>query len=144
MAEIYVAGRTSMIEEVRIVQSQCVAAGHTITHDWTTVVEEVGGAADEKHVPAKKQQEYAGWDMEGVHDADLVIMVCGPNLCGTLIEFGMALAWGKPIWIVGTPERESVFFHRSNVLRRGHIPMHKDDHGILSMALRQLKQYAER
>lgn len=119
--KIYVAGKTHDIRTVRTVQKLAVNLGHEITHDWTKAVEENGGPANERGVPVQAQAQYAQGDAAGVYRADLVI-VCGhPNLCGTLIEMGMALAWGKLVWTVGRFERESVFFHMPPVTRVAHI-----------------------
>jgi hypothetical protein len=46
-----------------------------------------------------------------------VIVMCAPDLLGTAIEIGMAIAWGRPIWLVGQPDRDSVFFYLENVRR---------------------------
>lgn len=115
--QIYVAGRTDNIEQVRFVQKSCRVAGHGITHDWTEIVEEVGGAARDDIVTPEKQRGFAEKDLEGVRTCDLLIMVASPKLTGTLIETGAALAWGKPVWVLGEPERHSVFFHLPGVTK---------------------------
>jgi hypothetical protein len=117
MINSYVAGRTNMLAEVREVQGLLVANGHRITHDWTRTVEAVGGAARDNVVSPEDQRVYAERDLKGVVDATDIWVVCGPGLCGTLIEVGAALALGKRVHIIGEPERHSVFFHMPTVSR---------------------------
>jgi nucleoside 2-deoxyribosyltransferase len=116
---IYVAGRTNNVAGVRLVQTMVRENGHTVTHDWTQIVEELGGGVGDAHVQASRDEkrEYARADREGVSQADLVIAVCSPQLCGTLIEIGMALIKRKPVWLLGEPERETVFFELEEVVR---------------------------
>lgn len=114
---IYVAGRTDNISEVRMVQKACTVAGHEITHDWTQIVDEVGGAARDDVVSKERQRGFAEADLEGVGDCDIFIMVASPKLCGTLIEFGAAAVLDKLVWILGHPERHSVFFHLPHVVK---------------------------
>lgn len=117
--KVYVAGRTNMIDQVRVLQRLVTNHGHEITFDWTAVIEAIGGDSNEKNIAPTAQRANAIKDMVGVQDCDVLIMQCGPGMCGTLIEVGMALALGKKVWIIGSPERESVFFHLDNVTRMG-------------------------
>ena len=96
---IYVAGKTHDIPTVRAVQRMATAHGHTITHDWTQIVQEVGGPAHEHGVSDEKQREYAEGDTSGVWLSDLVIACGHPDLCGTLWECGMAVAFRRPLWL---------------------------------------------
>jgi hypothetical protein len=113
--KVYVAGRTNMLTEVREIQAVVRKQGGVITHDWTKIVDEVGGAARDDGVSATRQGEFARGDLRGVREANLVIMVAGPGLCGALVEVGAALGQDKPVLIYGEPERHSVFFHHPAV-----------------------------
>lgn len=89
---VYVAGKFSppTIARVREIQAQLVAAGHTITCDWTS-----------DDVPAPQQ---AVNDMHGVLGADVFVLVAEDHsvvYCGAVAELGMAIASGLPIYVLG-------------------------------------------
>ena len=118
--KIYVAGKTNDFERVRRIQRMCVRYGHTISYDWTKTVETVGedGAVGQTLSPEFKR-ECAMYDEHGVDNADLIIAVVDhPNITGTLIEIGMAIALRKEIWLVGEPPRDSVFFYGDQIKRK--------------------------
>lgn len=115
--QVYVAGRTNNIPQVRRIQQLAREAGHRITYDWCVNVEEVGGAENEKGVDPGRQAVFADADRVGVKQADLLIAVLGPQVCGTLIEIGIALGGATEVWLLGTLERESVFFQLPGVRR---------------------------
>jgi nucleoside 2-deoxyribosyltransferase len=112
---VYVAGRTNNVAQVRAVQRIARDEGWEITHDWTQIVEEVSGSAKgadqpSARVPDERKREYAEGDIYGVRNADVVIVVCSPDLTGTLVEVGIAIERATPVWIFGKPDRETVFF----------------------------------
>lgn len=113
--EVYVAGKTDDWRRVRRVQEACVRMGHTITFDWTRVIEREGTDAGLDPEQKDFRQACAIHDQVGVEKADLFIMCCHPGLCGTLIEFGMAAMRRIPIIVLGEPERNSVFFELPGV-----------------------------
>lgn len=122
MKKVYVAGKTNNYREVREVQQICRSLGLEITHDWTQVIGEVGEDGGLKgEASDSKRQQWAIDDVQGVRAADLFIMLCSPGVCGTLIEFGIAVELELPIVIIGTPERDSVFFELPNVTRSGYL-----------------------
>lgn len=132
---IYVAGRTNDIPRIKRMQAACVMHGHKITYDWTENVNAQSLAGDAGlEVTAEQKREYAVKDLSGVYYSDLVIACCAPGWLGTAIEFGAACAWGRPIWLVGEPEKESVFFELTNVRRV--------EHDLL--AYKMLYEYSER
>lgn len=116
MRNVYVAGKTDDYENVRSVQELCRRVGLHVTHDWTETVE-ANGAGLKGKISDELRREFAYADAEGVREADLLIMLCSPGLCGTLIEFGIAAEREMPIVVVGTPERDSVFFELEDVSR---------------------------
>lgn len=118
---IYVGTKTDNYLAARWVMSEARKLGHVITHDWTQQVEEVGDAI-EQNIPLKDQRRFAQNDRMGVWRADLVIVLAYPRICGTLVEFGMALAWNKPVWLVGEPTQSTIFFAEENVIRLADIP----------------------
>lgn len=115
---IYVAGRTDDILRIKRMQNACKLNGHKITYDWTENVNAQSLALNSGVVvDDNTKRQYAEKDLVGVYSSDLLIACCAPGWLGTAIEFGLALAWNKPIWLVGTPERESVFFELAHVTR---------------------------
>lgn len=68
-----------------------VELGHEITHDWTFVVH---GESDDPD-----WTQHASDDAQGVADADFVPVIL-PGGLGTHTEMGMALALGKPIFLL--------------------------------------------
>lgn len=89
---VYVAGKYSPAtnERVREVQAALIAAGHTITYDWTR--DEVVGATQAIN------------DMTGVLTADVFVLVAEAHdvvYCGAVAELGMALASGLPVYVLG-------------------------------------------
>jgi hypothetical protein len=122
MIPCYVAGRTTELDKVREVQDVIKQLGGTISHDWTRAAPEDalrGGGAGAAYnaVPHAQKQKFAEDDLLGVRNASLVVAVCGPGWVGTLIEIGFALAHNTPVWLIGAPERESVFYHLVEVTR---------------------------
>jgi hypothetical protein len=114
MGSFYVAGKTHDFMKVRVAQEMVRMAGHRITHDWTLEVQQTGTTLpkdNELRMSLDLQRDAAMKDLNGVYAASTVIVICGhPNLCGTLIEVGAALATGKDIWHVGPFPRYSIFF----------------------------------
>ena len=106
--KVYVAGSfADRWESVSYVMSKLVYHGHTITYDWRR----------EDDTPESK----AVADVMGVAQADfLVAVMVNPHLTyrGTYVEMGLALALGKPIYVIGDAGQECIFLHHP-LVRRG-------------------------
>lgn len=113
---VYVASSTKNIPTVRRIQHTALAYGHRITSDWTKAVERYGENPGVDTLDKAIAKECALEDARGVRGADLVIVLCHPDMRGTWIEIGMALAWQIPVWLVGEPERDSVFFQIDEII----------------------------
>jgi nucleoside 2-deoxyribosyltransferase len=89
--KFYVAGKFEEAPEIAYIQDQLEAMGHTVTFDW---VGEHNSLSTLGNLMA---------DIKGVQDADVVIgrFVNPLAYAGSYTEMGMALAWGKPVWIYG-------------------------------------------
>jgi hypothetical protein len=103
---------------MRTLMDQLTAAGHVVTHDWTRT-EEFGedghpAFADESGIPKERLAMHAADDVRGVRTADLVVAVADTPLCGALIEIGVALAVGVPVWVVA-PWRWTIFWEHDLV-----------------------------
>ena len=94
--DVYVASSFKNQAEVKEVMSQLVSLGHRITFDWTG--EDASGLKGSELT--RYLTECAMSDMNGVNSADAVIVINHPEMRGALVEMGMAIASGKPIFLV--------------------------------------------
>jgi hypothetical protein len=109
MANVYVASKTDNWEYARFVMHMAAAKGHRVTYDWTQDVEQVGADANLENDP-KRRAHLAALDVQGVREADLLVLLAYPGWCGALIEFGIAVERDMDVFLVGQPERNSIFF----------------------------------
>jgi len=101
---VYLAARFSRRFEMRAVRSQLVVLGHVVTSRWI----------DRDHHPDDSDITIANEDLVDLEQAHLVISFTevigshpGRNRGGRHVEFGVALASGKRLIVVGP--RENVF-----------------------------------
>jgi len=87
--KVYVAAKWEERECAAGVMARLVRAGHTITYDWT-------GANAFTAVQAIR-------DIDGVQEADALVIIAERPLpyAGTYVEFGVAVARGIPVFLVG-------------------------------------------
>ena len=123
--KIYLASRYSRRVELCDYRSQLEQLGHSVTSRWLNGKHQLSrdglriGAVGEEYVEAGSDREaaelrafFAEEDMEDVRTADLVIAFtefprAKASRGGRHVELGMALAWSKPVYLVGP--RENVF-----------------------------------
>ena len=119
MSKIYVASSLLNKENVNIFYKILTDNDHEITYDWTTHGRVV--CQDELIDIAKKE-------FDGVVDADVLVMLM-PARNGSHVEFGIALALGKPIILVTASclYEDKSFYHLDNV----HIV--SDTNGIIDL-----------
>jgi len=98
MASVYVAGSVTRIAQVRAVMAALVAAGHTITFDWTARFD-----ARPEPMTADWMWETASMEARGVTQADQLIALPGGR--GTATEIGMALNPKAPTHVTLLRER---------------------------------------
>lgn len=107
--KIYVATKFEAKEVCRMVQRKLLDAGHTITHDWTK--------EDVSTVPPYRLNAYlaecAVADYQGVLDSDLVVFLARSDCKAAFTEIGMAIAWGRPVYVVSLEASmpNNIFFH---------------------------------
>lgn len=101
------------------------AAGHTVTHDWTT--------EDETKVPEEQKPIYlmkcAMADVLGVCSADVLILIAKPNMAGALVEFGIAIASSIPVLVLdGFKEgnQKCIFYHFPQCGKFQHVQSYDD------------------
>jgi len=111
----YVAGKFEETDRVQEVQDVLKAVGHTITHDWT------------RSPRGLSKRAQALLDTRGVLDADILVIIFEKDLGykGAYTELGVALALGKPVYILGEYGKSNVFVHHPNV-RRGEDAFNRD------------------
>lgn len=104
---IYVAGKFEEKETVRAAQRQLEERDFTISHDWTQ--EDAVGLKDE--VLGSYLAQCAENDYVGVRDADAVLLLNHQRAFGAMVEMGLAIGWGIPVFVVGHKIRDNIFFH---------------------------------
>ena len=116
--KIYLAARYSRIDELNVYKQQLEAKGYTVTSRWllgghqaeeVETQQNIDGTGDYPNVGGLFAQE----DLADLRAADLVISFTerprsNHSRGGRHVEFGLALAWGKRLIIVGP--RENVFY----------------------------------
>jgi nucleoside 2-deoxyribosyltransferase len=103
--QIYVAAKFENKQEVRRVQKILEANGHTITYDWTQ--EDATGR--EGDALQYYLQQCAVNDHNAVFECDVMLFLSQNNCQGAFTELGLAIAWGRPVYIVG---------HTTNIFTR--------------------------
>lgn len=104
--KVYVATSWSNRIEAVAIAEYLEALGHTITQKWWDYIAEDNN----------KSQD----DLHGVLECDLFLLVTTEVLRGGLVEFGMALATGKRIILVGDGSH-NVFYSHPSVEHFGNI-----------------------
>lgn len=118
--DVYVATKTENYLVARLFMRALEEAGHDITHDWTEQVEQLGAEPEDLNI----QRDCAEADIRGVTECDVFVLILYKGMVGSLIEFGMAIALDKAIYIIGDegcPIVNSIFFSSAN------FPWHDPD-----------------
>lgn len=118
---IYLAARYDRQAEMREWREALVAAGHEVVSSWLD-----GPAPDaEDRLDDDVQARWAQVDMVDLRNADALITATeepsvGYTTGGRHVELGLALAWGKRVYLVG-PE-ENAFHHLPEVTQHHDLP----------------------
>lgn len=111
---VYVASKFENTKAVREAQAALKDDGHIISHDWTFEnAEALAGSALEAYL-----QGCAERDMEGVINADALLLINYTGCAGAYVELGMALASGRFVVVIDGhhPEKpRNIFFHLAHV-----------------------------
>ena len=105
--KIYVAGKFEEKEVVRDAQKRVREIGYEVTHDWTG--EDPGERTGEELEAFLR--DCAIGDYEGVLNADCVLLLNHDRAFGAMVETGLALAWGKVVYVVAPQVRDNIFYH---------------------------------
>lgn len=104
----YVAAKTHDLRRARMAMQILRAHDHLVTHDWTGPVEErlmrerLGEDSfivEAEETEAKRKMAID--DARGVTMSQCVVALAHPRVCGTLVEIGIAIGAGIPVWLVG-------------------------------------------
>lgn len=129
--------RFSSYERVRAFCDDLRSAGHEVTHDWTRT-DEFGPDghphAVEGDLAPGAAARYAMTDLShGVRRADVCVFLAEDagegGFCGSLIEFGYAMATAIPVLVVA-PWRPSIFWHLPGVTVLPDEPAARDALGM--------------
>ncbi len=103
---LYVAAKFEDARRARAVMDFAQTRGHVVTHDWT--------GEDSTGLEGAERSAYMGRcaveDLEGVRKADAVVVLAHPALFGGMVEVGVAIGLGIPVYVVGAESRECVFW----------------------------------
>ncbi len=105
--KIYVASKYEERTQVRKLMDVLEAAGHTITYDWTSNEEDSASQA---------------WhDAMGVITAEAFVFLAEKDLpyCGALVEMGIALGKGIPVYVVGHALDQRCIFLKLQEVHQG-------------------------
>ena len=115
--KIYLAARYGRRAEIAKYGEKLTVLGHTVTSRWLKGLHSLPGGAKLEYAVEQldpevrhKIEEFAFEDVADVLEADLVISFTetGPTpRGGRHVEFGIAYAVGKKLWVV--PGRENIF-----------------------------------
>ncbi len=98
MSNFYIASRLEAAAQVKRMANILVAAEHTHTYDWTA-------HGSVKHEGEQRIREVAGLEVQGVRDADVVIVIL-PGGRGTHAELGLAIATYKSVIICAADDED--------------------------------------
>ena len=128
--KVYVASKFENQQEVRQAMKMLIDLGHTITHDWTK--EDYGNRTGVEL--AAYRSLCAQEDFDGVKNADALLVINHARGCGMFVEFGMAVALGKAIFVVYPEKANNIFACLPGVYESGDLHDaidHLDDWGHL-------------
>lgn len=105
---VYVASAFEDFQRTRAVMAQLRNGGWTVTFDWTAMAD----IYPTDNAPLHERAKHARADLQGVRDADVVLVLTPTDKskgCGMWWEAGAAAALGKPVVISGPQRGRSVF-----------------------------------
>lgn len=104
---VYVIGKYEEKEVVRNAMGLLTQSGHKITHDWT--LDDASGMEGE--TLSRYLNECAEKCVNGVIACDVVLFLVHPKCQGAHTEVGMAIAYGRPVYLVNHELSTNIFFN---------------------------------
>jgi len=114
--KIFVAGKVGEEKATREAMSMISQAGHEISFDWTAIPHL--RPYDEN---SEASQRAALLESRGVLESDALVLLAHDKGVGMYVELGMAIASGKPIYVVGPETSRTMFLYHPLVQRIGSI-----------------------
>lgn len=97
MISIYVAAPYACAGRVRAVHDRIVAQGMRATSTWAT---DATGPEKLDELGARARERIRQANGNAIRGSDGVIILAYPGGCETLVELGLAVAWGLPVaWV---------------------------------------------
>jgi len=131
--KIFIAGKVGEEEVAREAMNMLSQAGHEISFDWTTIPHLK--PYDEN---SEASQQAALLESRGVLESDALVLLAHDKGVGMYVELGMAIASGKPIYVVGTGSSRTMFIYHPLVRRVGTIS------NLLNVLEKSNGQYSEK
>ncbi len=105
--KLYIAGKWEDRSRVAEIMRICRGIGIEITCDWT----------DHKYSDEAYPRQYCMDDLDGIRNCDLYlgIFVADYHYRGALVEMGIALGIGIPVWLFGDKQDDCIFSHHPSV-----------------------------
>lgn len=116
--KVYLAARFSRFDELNLCRAELETLGISVTSRWLRGGHEWVGTPDDE-IPRDHLARFAAEDLEDLDVADMLVCFTesprsGPARGGRHVEFGYALAKGKPVIVVG--HLENVFYALPDVV----------------------------
>lgn len=103
MTKWYIASRTKNKELVQEVKQKLEAKGHEVTFDWTQI-----GLLTPYEENIDKCQEVAEKITKAIETTDNFILISDKEGTDMFVEYGLALAHNKNIYIIGEHNKRSL------------------------------------
>ena len=128
---IYVAGKFEEHPLVREVYEELRYRGFEITYPWAELA-----LKNEKRIPTPEEWRKIGEDeLQAVRTADIILTLPHEHGLGLWVEYGIGLAFGKVILLVGEPRHDGPFFYLQGVRR---VPTLSEAYRYLDEEVRSL------
>jgi hypothetical protein len=106
--KVYVAASSAQMDRAKDAMAKLRTAGHTVVHDWPTIIED-RGTANPVDATTDERWDWAIDDLAGVKAADVLwLLMPATEGFGAAVELGYALAHGIPVICSGVYAR-SIF-----------------------------------
>lgn len=103
---LFVSGKIGEEAEARRTMDQLEALGHQVTFDWTRIEHLKPYEAN-----AEASADAAVLEVEGVKQADALVVIAHERGVGMYVELGVALGMGKHVYVVWPGSSRTMFFH---------------------------------
>lgn len=110
--KIFVAGKVGQEKSAREAMSILSRAGHEVSFDWTSIPHLK--PYDENSEASRRA---ALLESRGVLESDALVLLAHDKGVGMYVELGMAIACGKPIYVIGSETSRTMFLYHPLVRR---------------------------